>query len=195
MAKHNITHKDSENSTDQYGNNTNFPDSIMSDFSRKSLLGKWTEDKYINQHQTRVVVKASRKTILAAAIISAIGVIVCLFLGVSNIVKTSDYKQVKGVVTDVSKDTSYTNYSSQQYSRVWRIKFTYTVDSQEFLNESRIMFPGIYRKNQEINVYYDPTDPQVIRDRFVVELTTVLGIFCILFLCAMIIFYKNAKDV
>ena len=46
MSNHNITHKDSENSTDQYGNNTNFPDSIMSDISRKGLLGKWTEDIY-----------------------------------------------------------------------------------------------------------------------------------------------------
>lgn len=28
--------------TDQYGNNTNFPNSIMSDMTTKGLLGKWT---------------------------------------------------------------------------------------------------------------------------------------------------------
>ena len=29
--------------TDKYGNNTNFPDSVMSDMTTKGLLGKWTE--------------------------------------------------------------------------------------------------------------------------------------------------------
>ena len=29
--------------TDKYGNNINFPDSVMSDMTTKGLLGKWTE--------------------------------------------------------------------------------------------------------------------------------------------------------
>ena len=46
--------------TDKYGNNTNFPDSVMSDMTTKGLLGKWT-DMVISDAQ-RAVLKYYAKT-------------------------------------------------------------------------------------------------------------------------------------
>ena len=80
----------------------------------------------------------------------------------------------------------YAHSGAESNSTVRYAYYSYMVDGTRYEGKVRVFLPFIYRAGKSFSVYYDPSHPENVFDRFAAEISILGLLFILLFLIVIL---------
>lgn len=141
----------------------------------------------------KISVSVSKRTLKTIGTCCMIAILVLVSCMGGELYHTRDYLYTDGVVTSVKKMTSYGVNGSGSTTGYRVVCYSYQANGQQFEKERRTILPVIYRFKKSMPVFYDPIQPERIRDLFIVEISMTGILFLGIFLCFILAAHRQAE--
>lgn len=134
---------------------------------------------------------ASNQTIRIVICVVVLFILMLCGILVAQLWITRDYAKTEGKIVDIYSAVDLGLQNGSRSTRYKYMRVEYEVDSVQYSTEYRINFKIGKHIGQSVNVYYNPQNPSVVRNRFLIS-SCILGIcFCSLFL--MLLLFAKCK--
>lgn len=134
----------------------------------------------------KVKVTAPEKTLKIMLVVTLLLFLFFAGLPLYEYINTTTYQPVKATIDGVEKETTYTNYSSsgRSFGATDFIRYHFELDGNTYAGKSGTLLPLLYKNRKTVTIYHSVTDPNVIRDRYLIE----IGVCGMIFVCVFMTF-------
>lgn len=142
----------------------------------------------------KIEIFVSIKTLRCVSIVCLIGILALLSTTGARWWKTRDYVKTTGIVSDITRELSYTS-GTDNYSVYHYVHCEYIVSGEEYECEYRAVFWVFIKIGDQKTIYYDSSNPAIVRDRDTTRVSLFLcGFLLGVFLFTVAAIKQNSKQ-
>lgn len=134
----------------------------------------------------------SPKTFLIITIFAFLLFLSCFSYSIFYFFKTKDYIKLDAVIVDVGYE--YSNYGSENESRIYYMQVGYEYNNKNYINKQRVNFRFNKNKGDVVKIYVNPNNPEEIKDTYNTNIFIFLSILTLVLTIALAKGYKIRKN-